>query len=253
MLNLNINLLAEALLVFNLYLHIRTCYFALKQFQLPNYLNISASGGLYGHEILKLALSVLIGCILGIEREIRGKSAGFRTLALICFGATLFTIASYLLGVEVNRDRIAANIITGVGFIGAGVIFRNNSSVTGITTAASIWVAAALGMMIGIGEYLLAGISVILALIILYALDFIQFWIDDRYQHRYYKITLRTTYEMTQFNDRSKILNLNLDKLKVLRSDMQIVVEFEIYGKESNLHLFNQWLIGNESILSFEW
>ncbi|MDN5286924.1 MAG: hypothetical protein JWR38_3198 [Mucilaginibacter sp.] len=220
---------------------------------MPNYFNISASGGLYGHEILKLALSVLIGCLLGIEREIRGKSAGFRTLALICFGATLFTIASYLLGVEANRDRIAANIITGVGFLGAGVIFRNNSSVTGITTAASIWVAAALGMMIGIGEYLLAGISLILALIILYALDFIQFWIDDRYQHRYYTITFRTICEITQFTDQSKTLSLNLNKLKVLRSDTQMILEFEIYGRESNLHAFNEWLVVNQSILSFEW
>jgi putative Mg2+ transporter-C (MgtC) family protein len=208
---------------------------------------------MYGHEILKLFLSVLMGSILGIEREIRGKSAGFRTLALICFGATLFTIASYLLGVEANRDRIAANIITGVGFLGAGVIFRNNSSVTGITTAASIWIAAALGMMLGIGEYLLAGISLILALMILYTLDFIQFWIDDAFQHRSYNVIFRTTYDITPFTDRSKALNLTLNKLKILRSDTQIVLEFEIYGKESNLHQFNQWLIENQSILSFQW
>jgi putative Mg2+ transporter-C (MgtC) family protein len=66
---------------------------------------------------------VVIGCALGLEREIRGKSAGFRTLALICFGATIFTICSYLLGVTDNRDRIAANVITGVGFIGQALSF----------------------------------------------------------------------------------------------------------------------------------
>lgn len=71
---------------------------------------------LYGNELLKILLSILCGSILGLEREIRGKSAGFRTLALICFGSTIFTICSYLLGVEDNRDRIAANIITGVDF-----------------------------------------------------------------------------------------------------------------------------------------
>ena len=111
---------------------------------------------LYGDEILKMFLSILFGSILGIEREIRGKPAGFRTLALICFGATVFTICSYLLGVVDNRDRIAANIITGVGFLGAGVIFRNNGSVSGITTAASIWIAAAIGMLIGLGEFVMA-------------------------------------------------------------------------------------------------
>lgn len=136
----------------------------------------------YGNEIIKLIFSVIAGCILGLEREIRGKSAGFRTLALICFGATVFTICSYLLGVTDNRDRIAANVITGIGFIGAGVIFRNNSSVSGITTAASIWIAAAIGMLLGIGSYWLAAVALIFALFILSALDFIQFWIDYKFQ-----------------------------------------------------------------------
>jgi putative Mg2+ transporter-C (MgtC) family protein len=100
---------------------------------------INGTHGIYGHELLKLSHSVLAGCIPGLEREIRGKSAGFRTLAMICFGATIFTVCSYLLGVEANRDRIAANIITGIGFIGAGGIFRTNSSISGITIAASTW------------------------------------------------------------------------------------------------------------------
>ena len=104
-------------------------------------------------ELLKVVLSVLAGALLGLEREIRRKPAGFRTLALICLGATVFTICSYKMGGLNNADRIAANIITGVGFIGAGVIFRHNVSVSGITTAATIWVAAAIGMLIGIGYY----------------------------------------------------------------------------------------------------
>src|ERR1700743_1463519 len=100
---------------------------------------------IYGDEILKLALSAIIGCLVGLEREVRRKPAGFRTLSLICVGATIFTICSYKLGVIDNRDRIAANIITGVGFLGAGVIFRNKDAVSGITTAATTWIAAALG------------------------------------------------------------------------------------------------------------
>src|SRR5476651_1057610 len=113
----------------------------------------------YGDEILKVALSAIVGSLVGLEREIRRKPAGFRTLALICVGATIFTICSYKLGVDVNRDRVAANIITGVGFLGAGVIFRNGDSVSGITTASTIWIAAALGMLIGIGEYWLSILS----------------------------------------------------------------------------------------------
>ena len=220
---------------------------------LQNYFDLNAWNGIYGHEIPKLFISVFVGCTLGLEREIRGKSAGFRTLALICFGATLFTIASYILGVEVNRDRIAANIITGVGFIGAGVIFRNNLAVSGITTAASIWVAAALGMLIGIGEYRIVFISLVLAILILSVLDFIQFWIDDKFQHRLYKIIIRKFTDTDSVSEKMIELKLKSNKMKVIRSDMQIVASFTVSGKESLLKEFNTWLIDNQSILSFEW
>jgi putative Mg2+ transporter-C (MgtC) family protein len=211
------------------------------------------ANSVYGNEIIKLILSVIAGCILGLEREIRGKSAGFRTLALICFGATVFTICSYILGVQDNRDRIAANVITGIGFIGAGVIFRNNSSVSGITTAASIWIAAAIGMLLGIGSYWLAGVALIFALFILYALDFIQFWIDYKFQHRNYNIVFRDDCEVDQLEEKVKTLKLKVNKTKVLRTDKHTIFQFEVWGKESNLILLNKWLFDNKSILSFEW
>ncbi len=220
---------------------------------MDNFFKLSFEQSIPGNAILKLSLAVIIGSILGLEREVRGKSAGFRTLALICFGSTIFTICSYQLGVEVNRDRIAANIITGIGFIGAGVIFRNNSSVSGITTAASIWVAAAIGMLLGIGEYLLAGISMVFALFILYALDFIQFWIDYKFQHRNYKVVFRDDCTTDPLQEQVKSLKLKFNKTKVLRTESQTIFEFEIWGKESNLILFNQWLFDNKSVQSFDW
>jgi putative Mg2+ transporter-C (MgtC) family protein len=210
-------------------------------------------GNIHGDEFLKLGLALVVGCILGIEREIRGKSAGFRTLALICFGATVFTICSYKLGVDVNRDRIAANIITGVGFIGAGVIFRNNASVSGITTAATIWIAAALGMIIGIGEYFLAAVSLVFALFILYALDFIQFWIDDHFQHRNYRITFKTNYELDVIKEQVSSRKLKMAKTKILRLNEQTIIVFDVSGKCDNLNLFNEWLVKNETVLSFDW
>jgi putative Mg2+ transporter-C (MgtC) family protein len=214
---------------------------------------LNPNHSVYGHEILKLFLAVVTGCVLGLEREIRGKSAGFRTLALICLGATVFTICSYLLGVETNRDRIAANIITGVGFIGAGVIFRNNSSVSGITTAASIWISAALGMLLGIGEFALAGISLLATLFILYALDFIQVWIDNKFQHRRYRLVFKKDYRLSALYDQAKPLKLKVANPQILRADTQTILEFEISGRESNLTLFNLWLIDSEDILSVEW
>lgn len=217
-----------------------------------DFINLS-SNHLYGGEILKIFLSVLFGSILGLEREIRGKSAGFRTLALICFGSTIFTICSYLLGVTDNRDRIAANIITGVGFLGAGVIFRNNINVSGITTAASIWVAAAIGMLIGIGEYQLAIISLGLSLVILYAMDFIQFWIDYRFQHRDYIIVFKDQYPSGPIHHQLRTLNLRTNNTKVLRSGEQITLEMQVTGKGSKLVMFNDWLLEQETVQSFEW
>ncbi len=208
---------------------------------------------LYGDEILKMFLSILFGSILGIEREIRGKPAGFRTLALICFGATVFTICSYLLGVVDNRDRIAANVITGVGFLGAGVIFRNNGSVSGITTAASIWVAAAIGMLIGLGEFVLAGAALVMALFVLYILDFIQIWLDDRFQHTEYRIVFKGNDKSPVLRHKMKDLKISLDTMKVSRSNQDIVFQMSVSGKENNLLKFNHWLLEQDFVHSFEW
>src|SRR4029450_1379146 len=99
----------------------------------------------------RLLLAGLLGGLIGLERELRGYPAGIRTLALVALGSCLFTDISQLLGGE---DRVAAQIVTGIGFLGAGVIFREGYTVKGITTAATIWAAAAIGMGVGAGLYL---------------------------------------------------------------------------------------------------
>ncbi len=208
---------------------------------------------IYGDEILKIALSAIIGCLVGLEREIRRKPAGFRTLALICVGATIFTICSYKLGVDVNRDRIAANIITGVGFLGAGVIFRNKDTVSGITTAATIWIAAALGMFIGIGEYTLAVISLAISLVILYALQFVQNWIDYRFQHREYVITFKEGFSTDEFSAKLNQCKLKTHYFKESRNGEQTAFQFDVTGKQVNMELFNQWLKAENRIYSFDW
>jgi len=208
---------------------------------------------IYGDEILKIALSAVIGCMVGLEREIRRKPAGFRTLALICVGATIFTICSYKLGVDVNRDRVAANIITGVGFLGAGVIFRNKDTVSGITTAATIWIAAALGMLIGIGEYTLAVISLAISLLILYALQFVQNWIDAKFQHRDYVITFKATFSKAEFMAKLDECKLKTHYFKETRNSEQTSFAFDATGKQVNMEIFNQWLKGEDRIYAFDW
>jgi len=109
-------------------------------------------------DLLKLFFAVAVGGLIGLEREMHAKAAGLRTITLITFGATLFT----MLSLEFNDDRVIANIVTGVGFLGAGSILFSEGRVKGLTTASSIWVAAALGMAIGLGNYWLAGISALM-------------------------------------------------------------------------------------------
>lgn len=119
-------------------------------------------------DLLKILLAIAVGGAIGLEREFRDKAAGFRTLIFICVGSTLFTIFSSKLAGVNDPTRIASGIVTGVGFLGAGVIMREGGRVIGLTTAAIIWLVAALGMGIGGGDYGLAvavaGITVVVLL-----------------------------------------------------------------------------------------
>ena len=114
----------------------------------------------------RLAFAVVLGGLIGLERELRGYPAGIRTMALITMGSMLFTDVSQILG---GDDRVAAGIVTGIGFLGAGVIFREQFTVRGITTAATIWASAAIGMAIGSELYLVAGLGAVLVFIVLEA------------------------------------------------------------------------------------
>lgn len=138
--------------------------------------------------VWKLVLAILIGAVIGAEREYRSKSAGFRTLTMICLGAAMFTIFSQFIGGSGNPDRIASNIVTGIGFVGAGVIFKGDYRVNGITTAAMIWVTAALGMGIGAGYCLISVIACLLILVVLFGFGRLEIWIDKIHQVREYKI-----------------------------------------------------------------
>lgn len=123
-------------------------------------------------EILALAVAVVLGGLVGLEREINGKPAGIRTNILICLGAAAFTIVSKHLDFEMpNGDpRMAAGVITGVGFLGAGALIQEGSGIHGLTTAASIWLVASIGIACGAGLYRLAVVVTLLALLALFGL-----------------------------------------------------------------------------------
>lgn len=122
--------------------------------------------------IVRLLVAFALGCVIGFEREFRSTGAGLRTTALVATGAALFVLTSYQfieLG-EASASRIAAAVVTGIGFLGAGVIFKDGVSVHGLTTAATIWCAAAIGCLAGVGMLTEALYGAVVILIATFAL-----------------------------------------------------------------------------------
>ncbi len=123
--------------------------------------------------LVRIFVSVLLSGLVGFEREVHGRAAGLRTHILVCVGSTLFMITSILVALnygsvgQVDPSRIAANVVTGIGFLGAGAIIRYGASIRGLTTAASIWAIAAIGLATGAGLYVAAGLTTIVVLAVL--------------------------------------------------------------------------------------
>jgi putative Mg2+ transporter-C (MgtC) family protein len=132
--------------------------------------------------IERLCLAAALGAVLGLEREWRQKYAGLRTNILIAIGAALFTVMSIDLSASAGGDptRVASQIVTGIGFLGAGAIMRTGVGIRGLTTASMIWVNAAIGVAVGGGEYRLAVIATGVTLLVLVVLTPVERWIERR-------------------------------------------------------------------------
>ncbi|MEP7307867.1 MAG: MgtC/SapB family protein [Acidobacteriota bacterium] len=131
--------------------------------------------------LLRLLLATVLGAAIGLEREYRQKPAGLRTNILIAVGSALFTLMSIQLAHGGGTpDRIASQIVTGVGFLGGGAILRSRTSVHGMTTAATIWVNAAIGMAAGAGEFVMAIAATAITLVVLVILPPIEAYFEKR-------------------------------------------------------------------------
>jgi len=205
-------------------------------------------------DILKIGLAILIGGLIGLEREYRDKAAGFRTIIFICLGSTLITMVSIKLGGSDDPVRIAANIVVGVGFLGAGVILRGRERIMGLTTAATIWISAGLGMAIGGGEYILAGIVLLGVLIVLLIFPRITKGVDRLRDHRVYEIVMPL----------DEVAITEVDGL-LLGSGMQVKLEsqakngerltrrYEVFGRPTRHHELIEKLLSNHSVISFNY
>ena len=208
----------------------------------------------YLDEFGQISFAFIIGGILGLEREFRSKAAGFRTMILICVGSCLFTILSKEAASLGASDRIASNIVTGIGFIGAGVIFKEGISVKGLTTAALIWITAALGMAIGYHKYPLAIVVALIVVINLFILEPVHRFIHKFHKVKDYKIIT----EGIGNNLRDDLENFfNSHKLgyrcmKVIKENNNAVYLYRISSPDRNYDLVNQFLLEHTDVKSFD-
>lgn len=131
----------------------------------------------------KLVVATLCGAIIGYDREIKHKAAGIRTMILICAGCALFTATSILISEAISNSdptRIIAQIITGIGFVGAGVIMKNDDKIVGVTTASFIWCVSAIGVLCGIGAYITPIVITLGLLLVSRVFERIEKWIKRK-------------------------------------------------------------------------
>lgn len=198
-------------------------------------------------------MALAIGAIIGAEREYRSKSAGLRTMIMVSLASCLFTILSIKIGVE-NPDRLAANILTGLGFLGAGVIFKDDNRISGITTATTIWMVAALGMAAGAGYEYLAFIGTILVLIVLIFLVYFQDKIEAIHQSRNYRILCDSQQEtLDKYDELFKQYNMKVLRGVQNKTEKQIIGRWVVIGSAQNHKKLTHYLLLDPNIkeLSF--
>lgn len=202
--------------------------------------------------LTRLLIALLIGGILGAEREYRDKSAGLRTISLICVGSCLFMLVSILLN-NGTTDRIASNIVTGIGFLGAGVIFKSAEGVNGITTAATIWATAALGMAIGNGMYIMAAAACFMILIVLSAFVRIEQLMDRLNRERVY--TIVSAFEpsiLHKYEEAMTSFGLSYKQEKRTRQGDEIHFTWLVQGARKKHDQFVDAMLHDPSIRVFE-
>ena len=174
-------------------------------------------------------------------------------MIMICLGSTIFMEISLAIGGS-SPDRIASNIITGIGFLGAGVIFKDGLTISGITTATTIWITAALGMAVGAGEYFIALVGSIVVLIVLLFFEKIQQFIARLHQERTYKIAFKDdALFIPAFEKEIKRLKLTLRKEREMKGKEDDILHYQIFGSEKKLDALNTFLKTASQVQTFEY
>jgi putative Mg2+ transporter-C (MgtC) family protein len=204
--------------------------------------------GIANHDLIKIALAVLCGGLLGLERQYKNKTAGFRTIILICLGSTIYTMVAQRAGAGVN-----INIVTGIGFIGAGVIFKDNIAVSGLTTAAVIWISASIGMAVGSGNYTLALISTVLTLMVLLLFNLLERYIDKVHRDKLFVIVFSNADYENLVNVRHIVTLHNLTSriVNITKKDGCLQTAILVTGSRQNISKLDEKLLQMPEVKSF--
>ncbi len=198
--------------------------------------------------VLRIVISVTLGFFIGMERELTSKWAGLRTHILVCLGSTIFTVLSiYAFPTITSPDnpvgfgdpaRIAAQILTGIGFIGGGTVLRHGPSVYGLTTAATLWISAAIGMAVGTGDYFIATISTLITVLILTLIRHLEWGIINKHRKKHSRIRVIVSCK-TEYIDSiidcicDKFASISgISKKKTAKTDdfVKIIVKLKVFA-----------------------
>lgn len=181
--------------------------------------------------MLQLGLAVILGGAIGLERELGGKPAGLRTNILICMGSVLYTKLSVHLGFAGDNGRVAAQIVTGVGFIGAGTILHARGAVVGLTSAATIWVVAAIGIALGANLALEAVGTTLIVIVVLQGLGRIERFVER--QSTVTRLIVHARPEPSPLEDLETVVRrtgVEVVRLEQRRENVDLVLELELRG-----------------------
>lgn len=204
-------------------------------------------------DLYRLLIALGIGAIIGAEREYRSKSAGLRTMIMVSLSSCLFTMLSLKIGID-SPDRIAANILTGLGFVGAGVIFKDENRISGITTATTIWMTAALGMAAGAGYELLSLFATLIVLIVLIFLIYVQERIEALSHARTYRIICPYQHKtLDQYEDLFRTYEMKVVRSVQNKTEHRMSGRWILIGSAENHKKLTAYLLNDSNIqeLSF--
>jgi putative Mg2+ transporter-C (MgtC) family protein len=203
---------------------------------------------------IRIVFAFFAGALVGLERELRDKSAGFRTLILISVGSALFTILAFTITDHTpNTDptRIISYIVSGIGFLGAGAILKDGANIKGLTTAATVWLTAGLGIGAGAGEFTITAFALFAVMIALVFLPALEHRIDRFHENRHYEIELADPKHANEIVAIFHNHDLKVFSLKKTKINGSLVIVLEVDGEVDSHHKVADELIASKNVINF--